>query len=153
MISMQKLVKIAERKFVIEAEQRRVWDLLGPALLNSPLGLEKIEVIDEEHVRAELRLKFAFITIPTRLTVVFLELDEPNRMVTALEAKALGGLIQLNQRVVFTLSPQDDKHTEVACEALAERSNPILFAMLGRKARSVAGTTLMGIEETLRRKA
>ena len=36
----------AERTFTIEAPQRRVWNLLGRALLNSPLNLEKIEVLD-----------------------------------------------------------------------------------------------------------
>ena len=146
------LVKIAERQLVIEATQRRIWDLLGSALLNSSLGLEKLDVLDETHVRAEIRLKFAFITVPTHLTVVFLELVEPNRMVTAVQAKALGGLIQLKLRVTFTLSPLGDR-TEVRCEALAEGNNPILFRLLVGKVRNVAGATLACIEEILRRTA
>ena len=146
-----KMVKIAERKFVIEAVPERVWDLLGPALLNSPLGLEKIEVLDEEHVRAEMRLKMAFMPITAHLAVAFLEMDAPHRMVTALDARALGGLISLNQQVIFNLSSRDSGHTEVTCEALAGSSNPLLLTILGSKARSIVAATLKDIEDTLKR--
>ena len=147
------LQKIAVRNFVIEAPQRRVWDLLGPALLNSPIGLEKIDIIDENHIRAEVHIKFAFLPITAQLMMIFLELEEPEKMVVALNAKALKGLVRLNQRVTFAVNPQDDKHTEVRCEVLAERHNSLLFRVVAKKARSSAETTLMGIEETLRRLA
>lgn len=148
-----RLKKIAERKFVVQAEPDRVWELLGPALLNSPLGLEKIEVLDEEHVRAETRMKMGPFKMTTKLSVSFLEMVEPKKMVTGMEATALGGIIHLDQRVIFNLTPKDDKNTEVACEALAGSKVPLLFVLLASKAKSVAGTTLAGIEETLKRTA
>jgi hypothetical protein len=145
------LPRIARRNFLIEAPQSRVWDSLGPALLNSPIGLEKIEVLDENHVCAEAHVRIAFVSIITHLMVVFLELDQPRRMVVALNAKALKGLISLNQRVTFELISRGYKNTEVRCESLAEANHPILYRVISRKVRGLAEMTLMGVEETLRR--
>ena len=127
--------------------------MLGPALLNSPIGLEKIEILDENHVNAEVRLRFAFVTLTTRLMMVFMELREPERMVVDLNAEALWGLVRLRQRIIFDLNSQDDNHTEVICKSLAEKNNPILFRIIARKAQRVAETTLTGVEETLKRLA
>jgi carbon monoxide dehydrogenase subunit G len=145
--------RIAESHFVVDAPQRRVWDLLGPALLNSPIGLEKLQVLDENHVHAEARLKFGFMVITTQLLVVFLELIEPTKMVVALNARALGGLVCLNQKIIFTLHPQSENKTEVKCESIAEGRNPLLFFIVAKKAQGVAKTTLTGIEQTLKRLA
>jgi hypothetical protein len=145
--------KIAERNFIVEAPQKRVWDLLGPALLNSPIGLERMEVLDENHVRAETRLRFASIPITLHLLVVVLELLEPERMVVALNSKALAGLVCLDQKIVFSLRSKGDHETEVIIESIAERINPLVFWAMAKKAKSMAKTTLEGIEQTLKRLA
>ena len=149
----EKLVKIAERNFVVDTSQERVWGLLGPALMNSPIGMEKLEVIDEFHINAEAEIKFAFIPIIAKIKIIFLELEEPRKMVVALNTEALKGLLRLNQRVTIALNPQDKEHTEVKCEALAEKGNPLVFSLVAGKVRSTAAITLEGIEQTLRRLA
>lgn len=146
-------IKIAERNFVVNAPRRRVWELLGPALLNSPIGLEKMEVLDESHVRAETRLKFGPIPITLHLLIVVLELLEPEKMVVVLNSKALAGLVRLNQKMFFSLIAQSDNKTEVTIESIAQRSNPLLFWIMAKKAKTVAAMTLLGIEETLKRLA
>jgi len=143
--------KITEKNFIIKAPQSKVWNSLGPALLNSPIGFEKIEVLDEYHVCAEAHIRIAFVPLTIRLMVVFLELDEPQRMVVALNAKVLKGLFRLNQRITFELNSRSDKHTEVRCESLAEVNHPILYRMIAKKVRALVEMTLINIEGTLRR--
>jgi carbon monoxide dehydrogenase subunit G len=143
--------KIAEREFLLNTTPMRVWELLGQALLNSPLGLEKIEVLDENHVRAESTIKIAFVRLVTQLMVVFLEMDEPKRMVADLNAKTLRGLVNLNQRIVIDLNPLNQRQTKVTCEVSAQDNNPLVFALISRRVKSVAEMTLEGIEQTLKR--
>ncbi len=145
--------KIAEIIFTVPAPQSRVWDLLGPALLNSPLGLEKIEVLDENHVRAEARMKFVFLTLPMKILVIFEELVAPERMGVELQVRALGGLIRLDQKIQFTLHPLNENKTEIRCESFAEEGTPVFFPFLIWMARSKSETTFGGIEETLKRLA
>ena len=59
---------IAEREFVIEAPQQRVWPELPRMILNSVEGMEQIEFIDEENFAAKVNLKWAFLSlsVPTR---------------------------------------------------------------------------------------
>ena len=145
--------KIAEMVFTVPAPRSRVWDLLGPALLNSPLGLEKIEVLDENHVRAEARLKCGFLTLPMKLLVIFAELVEPERMGVEMQACALGGLVRLDQKIQFVLHALNEQETEVRCQSFAKGVNPLLFPVLVWMARSKSEATLGGIELTLKRLA
>ena len=54
---------IAERQFVIDAPQKRVWDLLARAVYQS-LPLEKIDIVNERTFFAELRWNLAFSIVP-----------------------------------------------------------------------------------------
>lgn len=141
---------IAERKFVIEASQKRLWELIGGAILISLPGLGRMEVLDEVTWQALLRVKLGLLTLNMNLKAEMVDMSPPHALGVRLNARSKGGILRLNQKVTITFTPLDEAKTEVGCKAVAEDMG-ILFRLftLGR-ARSFALVVFDNIQERLK---
>ncbi len=140
---------IASRKFVVKAPSERVWDLLGGVVMGNLPGLEAMHALDENNFDALMRVKVAFITLPMRLKgQIIADADHPESLGISLGAK-WGGLVQLSQKVTFTVNPIDKDNTEVVCESIAQGMKPLTRLFLLGRVKSMARTTLQGIEQRL----
>ena len=141
---------IACRKFVVEASSERVWSLLGGVVVGSLPGLERMHAIDESSFTALLRLKAGFIRLSMHLKgQVTADAAHPESLAFLIEAKRWGGLVQLNQKVKFTISSIDTDKTEVVCESMAQGMRLLTRLFLLGRIRSMARITLCGIEKRL----
>ena len=143
----------AERQFVLEAFPERVWDLLGRVMFDSLHGLERVNIVDENNFRAMLKVKLGFIGLTGRLKGEMIDVTPPQFLAVVLGVRFLGGLLQLGQKVTFTLTPVNEGKTEVVCRALVEGMGTLFKWLLLRKARDFAGETFDSIEARLQQLA
>ena len=141
---------IAERKFVIEASQERLWQLIGRVIFSSLQGVERLEIIDENNWQALLRVKLGFIVLNMNLTGEMVDTSPPDTLGVRLRAKSKGGVLQLNQKVTVKFTVIDEAKTEVFCKAIAEGVGPLFRLFLLGRARSFAGGIFDSIEERLK---
>ena len=133
---MEKLT--AESRFDIEASQARVWDLLGRVVFDSLHGIKKVEILDENNFRAELKTKAFGISLRMYLRGEMTDILPPEAISVRLAARSKWNLIRLVQRVTFTLNSAEEGKTAVVCKAMAEDLNPIFrWALLGQVKRVV----------------
>ncbi|MFC2005903.1 hypothetical protein ACFLVG_02965 [Chloroflexota bacterium] len=144
---------IAEKKFSVEASQERVWDLLGKVILNSLHGLEKMEVMDENNFRAELKARTFGIPLIMRLRGETTDISPPEALSVRLIAKSKWDLITLVQRITFTLNSAGEEKVTLVCKAVAEELSPILRWFFLWPVKSLARQTLESIEERLKQLA
>jgi len=141
---------IAERKFVIEASQERLWQLIGGVIFDSLPSLERMEITDENNWRALLRVKLGFIVLNVNLTGQMIGVIPPERLGVRLSIRGKGGIIRLNQRVNIVFTPIDETKTEVACNAVAEGVGTFFKLFLLGQARGFAGSIFDKMEERLK---
>lgn len=142
---------IASRKFVLEASPERVWSLMGRVIFSNLHGLERMQIIDESNFRALLRVRVAFISATMRLKgQILADSAHPESLGVLLKAKSVGGLIQLNQKITFTIMAVDEAKTEVTCEAIAQEMGFFFRMLFLGKVRSMAKSTLDGMEKRLK---
>ena len=146
-------IQIARSKYVIEAARERVWGLLPFSIFNGVEGIEKISVLSEKVFRAEMPIRLSFIRLKAHLSGKIMDIHEPETLAVALEAKVIGGLIQVKQNIVFTLNSSHVDETEVSCEVVANGIGPIFRWILLKRAQATGQTTLDNIEKYLKRLA
>jgi len=139
---------IAEKKFIINSSQQRIWELLLKSVLRF-MPFERMRPITEKSVRALLRVKMGFISLPMDVEVEIVEASAPELLVTVLNSKGMGGLINLKQRATFKLVPVDENKTEVDCNIVAEEMGIIVRIFLLWRVRTVARDSFQGLEERL----
>jgi len=144
---------IVERKFVLKASRNRIWNLIGKTVLGKLPGLERIEIIDENNIRGLLRVRIAFIPLTMLLHVEVVDIPPPQSLVIMLRAQSKWSIVQLNQKITFTLSAIDEDKTEVACKSTAEKIGALLRLIALRKLTKLAEDSLNSIEERLRQVA
>lgn len=107
----------AQSQFTVDAPQQRVWNLLGRVIYQC-LPLEKMDVVNEKVLYAELRWKLAFVALRFHIRVEFVDISPPNLFVCLISVRK--GIIQLSLRVIFALRPVNQQKTEVTCTAAEE---------------------------------
>ena len=143
-------VLTAERRFAVEASPERVWDLLGRAIFDSLGGMEKMEVIDENNFRAELRVRAFGIPLTMYLSGEMTDISPPTSLSVKLSSNSKWKVISLTQQINFTLEPAGEGKTNVTCQALAEGLNPLFrWALLGQ-VKNQARQIFAKIEERLK---
>ena len=137
-------IETARTTFVIEAPNQRVWNLLGRAIFDSMQGLEQMKVIDENNFRANLKVKVFGIPVVMKIRGETSDITPPERLVTKLGTKGLGGLVSLNQVIYITLKPEGEGKTKIEAWAVAEGLNAMFkIALLGQvkhQAKQIFGT-------------
>ena len=141
---------IAESNFVIDSSRKRIWELLLKSVLRF-MPFERIKPLSEKSVRALLKVRMGFISLPMDVEVEIVEASPPETMVTVLKARGMGGIIWLKQRATFTLVPVGDDKTEVSCKIGLEGMSIIVRTFLLRLVKSFALDSFTGLEERLRK--
>lgn len=144
---------LAERKFTIDASQERVWNLLGRVIFRSLPGLERIQIKDQDRFSALLRVTLGLITLNMDVNAEMVDISPPQSLAVVLHMKGVGGMVRLNQKVMFALSPVHQNKTEVSSTAMGERAGPVFRIIFMRRAKSFAHDIFRSIEERLRQLA
>ena len=141
---------IAERKFVVEASQERLWQLIGRVVFSSFHGVERMEIIDENNWQALLRVKLGFITLNMNLTGEMVDVSPPESLGVNLKARSKVRVLQLNQKITINFTQVDETKTEVTCKAIAEGVGTLFRLFLLGRTRGFAKSTFDIIEERLK---
>jgi len=141
---------IAESNFSIESPRQRIWELLLKSVLRF-MPFERIKPLSEKSVRALLKVKMGFISLPMNVMVEIVEATPPESLVTVLEARGMGGIIWLKQRATFKLASAGEAKTEVACKIALEDMGAIVKIFLLRKVKTFARDSFTGLEDRLRK--
>jgi len=140
---------IAERKFSINSSQQRIWDLLLKAVLSS-MPFERMQVQSEKNVRALLKAKAWFISLPMDVEIEIVGISPPESLVSVLKAKGMKGIIWLKQSSNFTLRPINESQTEVACTVEDGGMATILRMFMSGQVKAFTNDALNKVEERLK---
>ncbi len=141
---------IAEKRLAAEASQERVWDLLGTLIFDSLEGLEKMEIIDENNFRAELKAKAFGLPLTWHLRGEMIDITPPTSLSVQLTAKSKWELITVLQKITFRLDAAGEGQTTLTCQAVAENLPPLMrWVMLG-EVKKLAQQIFDTIEERLK---
>ena len=138
---------IAESEFTIDSPQERVEELLMKAMI-SALQPEGMDASDERSFVAMVRAKIGPIGLP--LDMVGEVVSPTNPMEFMIKFRGQGGIIWLNQKATFTLTPINEGKTEVMCQVDAEGMATLLKTLLMWRIRSFANEILQSFETRLR---
>ena len=141
---------IAEKKLAAEASHERVWDLLGTLIFDSLEGLEKMEIIDENNFRAELKAKAFGLPLTWHLRGEMIDISPPTSLSVQLTAKSKWDLIMVGQKITFSLDAAGEERTTLTCRAVAVDLPPLIrWVMLG-EVKKLAQQIFDTIEERLK---
>jgi len=139
---------IAEKQFIINSSQQRIWELLLKSVLRF-MPFERMRPTSEKSVQALLRVKMGFISLPMDVDVEIVKASPPELLVTILNSRGMGGLINLKQKATFKLIPKDEDKTTVDCKIVAEEIGIIVRMFLLWRVRAIAWDSFQGLEERL----
>ncbi len=141
---------IAEKRLAAEASRERVWNLLGTLIFDSLEGLEKMEIIDENNFRAELKARAFGLPMTWHLRGEMIDISPPSSLSVRLTAKSQGDLITVLQKITFRLDGAGEGQTILTCQAVAEDLPPLLrWVMLG-EVKKLAQQIFDTIEDRLK---
>ena len=141
---------IAEKKITAEASRERVWDLLGTLIFDSLSGLEKMEIIDENNFRAELKAKAFGLPLVFSLRGELIDIFPPSALTVKLSTASKWNLVTLVQKIAFRVDPEDDGRATMMCRAVAEDLSPLIrFVLLGQ-VKHMAGEIFDSMERGLK---
>ncbi len=144
---------IAEKKLAAEASQERVWDLLGTLIFDSLYGLEKMEIIDENNFRAELKTKAFGIPLLWHLRGEMIDISPPNSLGVRLTTKSRWDMITVVQKITFSLNSSGESRSTMVCRAMAEDLAPWIRWFLLGQVKTLTKQIFDSIEEGLHRLA
>lgn len=135
---------------MIRAPQDAVWDNIGKAIFSS-FPMENVVIPDENNFRALIRVKIGLFRLKLYLRGELGEVSSTESLIVTIGLKSRGSIIQLTQKVLFSLTSVDEDNTEITCQVLQESVTPsFLKIFLGREVSRTAKDTLQGIREYLR---
>lgn len=140
---------IADRNFMVGASAERVWRLIGKVIFSSLLGMEQVEILDENNFRALLRLKVLWVNLSMKLKGEMVDMSPPETFSVNLSLESLGGLLKLHQKVTFTMMEVEKGKTAVNCKAMAKKMGVLFRAILLAQAQHFARSTFEAIEKRL----
>jgi len=142
--------RIAEKDFVVEASQERVWRLIGKVIFSSLPGMEQVEILDENNFRALLRMKVLWVQLSMNLKGQMVDVLPPESFSVRLSLEGPGGLFKTDQRVAFAITRVENNKTAVGCKATIENMGFLPRVMLLGQARRFARSTFEAIEKRLK---
>jgi len=144
---------LAEKKIAAEASRERVWDLLGTLIFDSLEGLEKMEIIDENNFRAELKAKAFGLPLTWYLRGEMIDISPPQALSVKLAAKSKWNLITVVQKISFTLNSRGEGRSAMVCQAVAEDLTPLIRWVFLGQVKSLAQQIFDSIEDRLKQLA
>ena len=144
---------IAEKKITTEASRERVWDLLGTLIFDSLSGLEKMEIIDENNFRAELKAKAFGLPLVFSLRGEMIDISPPSALTVKLSTASKWNLVTLVQRIAFQVEPGSDGGATMICRAAAEDLSPLIRWVLLGQVKSMAAEIFDSMERGLKQLA
>ncbi len=141
---------IAEKNLAAEASRERVWDLLGTLIFDSLEGLEKMEIIDENHFRAELKAKAFGVPLTWYLRGEMIHISPPEALGVRLTAKSKWNLITMVQRITFGIQAKGEGGSAMHCTAVAEDLTSLIRWIFLGQVKSLTRQIFDGIEERLK---
>ncbi|MFH0914258.1 MAG: hypothetical protein V1849_03100 [Chloroflexota bacterium] len=136
-----------QRRFVLEAPQERVWELLGRAIYRS-LPLEQMDVVSETTFRAILQWRVAGVNLPLKVKVSLDEINPPGSLGATIQATK--GVINQTVKVKFTLSKISEKKTQVVCTASGGGGGAMGWLVKGQQ-QNFTGGMFESLESLLKR--
>ncbi len=144
---------IAEKKRAADASQERVWDLLGTLIFDSLAGLQKMEIIDENNFRAELKSKAFGVPLTWHLRGEITDISPPSSLTVKLTAKSKGDLIAVRQKITFSLHSVGEGKSTMVCQAVAEDLAPLIRRFFLGQVKSLTKQIFDSLAERLRQLA
>lgn len=124
---------IAQRQFVIDASQQKVWDLLATVVFQE-LPLEKVDIVGLDSFNAVLQLRMAFFSFPFDVKGKMVDVSSPDSLGCVILVKK--GPIRLGVNASFALKRIDESKVEVICTAKEVGKSTILGWGLRRQQRN-----------------
>ena len=143
-------IDLAEKNFEVGASQERVWRLIGKVIFSSLPGMENMEIFDENNFRAVLRMKTLGVPVSVKLKGEMIDVTPPESFSVRLFIQGLGGFLEADQKVSFTMKPVEKKKTAVNCKASVQDLAFLQRLFLLGQARSFANSTFDAIEKRLK---
>ena len=146
---------IAEKNLNAETSQERLWDLLGTLIFDSLEGLEKMEIIDENNFRAELKAKAFGIPLTWYLRGEMIDISPPQALSVKLIAKSKWNMITVVQKITFHLHSVGEGKSTMGCVAVAEAEDlpPLIRWVFLGQVKSLAQQIFDSIEDRLKQLA
>lgn len=139
---------VAERKFVIDAPQEGIWELLGDAIFSS-IRLERMQIIDENNFAGVVRVRIGFISLPMHLRIKLVDISSPRSLTAKVIARTKPGIFTITEETRITLTLISEGKTEVGTKAAVEEMGTLPRLLLLWKIRSFAEDILDGIKRCL----
>jgi hypothetical protein len=133
---------IAERRFVLGASQKRVWDLLAMVIFQQ-LPLERVDIVGLDSFNAVLRWGVGFIKVPFRVEGKLVDVAKPTSYGCLITVKR--GPVRLGVRVGIAVKAVDENKSEVICTAMEEEKGTLLGRLLSGQQRAFALKTFDSI--------
>lgn len=143
---------VAEEKFVINASQERVWELVGDAIIGS-LQLERMQIMDENNFAGIVKVRMGFIRLPLHLKIQLADVASPSSLIAKVIAKTKPAMLTITEETKIVLTPINDNQTEVVAKASVGEMGPLLRPLLFWKVRSFAQDVLGSIRKYFERAA
>lgn len=139
---------IAEKEFIISSSQQRIWELLLKAVLRF-MPFERMRPLTEKSVRALLKVKMGFISMPMDVEVEVTQTSPPESMITMLRSKAMGGIVWINQKATFNLESVGEDKTRVSCKIEDDGMGIIVRLFLLWRVKAISREAFTALEERL----
>lgn len=125
-----------EKVLHINAPVKTVWEALMdiPYIASCMPSVEKVEVIDNNTYKCDIRAQVSYISTIFNMTVRIAKMIEPELLETIAEGKALGGLGRVNQKQSICLKALSQDKTEALYKSELTITGPI--GAFGQKAIS-----------------
>jgi hypothetical protein len=140
-----------QTKFIIDADQKRVWDLFGRAIFDSLGGMGKMKVLDENNFRAELKMNiFGIIPVTFYVRGEMIDITPPSSLAVNLKTASKWDIITMLLKITFIMSPLGNNKTEVLCSSVAEGIHPALQWAAKGQVKSQSKDIFTKIEQRLK---
>lgn len=126
-----------------------MWEYIGRAIFRS-FPMERLNILDQNNFRAQLTVKVSLLKIKMYLKGEIIDVSRPQSLEVMINLKSRGAIIQLSQKVLFSLIAVNGGNTKVTCDVLMEKMVPLFSRiLLGKAVTKTAKDTLQGIREYL----
>ena len=131
-----------EQTFSINAPQQEVWDFVKDTSKMAPCipGCEEIEVIDEKHFKAKIKIKVGPISAKFKLDIEILEENPPSEIISKTRGDEGTRASTISADNIVRLSTKRDGTTEEYCQSessIVGRLGKYGSGMMKKKADSI----------------
>lgn len=124
---------LAQRSFIIEAPQSRVWDLLATVIYRQ-LPLEKVDIVSLDRFNAVLKWRLGFINFSFNVQGILENISRPDSYGCIILVKK--GPMKLGINVTMICNRLDEHRTQISCMAMDEFEDKLSGWLLKKPLRN-----------------